>query len=137
MATPAVNPFLMRDCTFVVDSDNYEAHVSQVEFVPTSSVVSWKGLTPTSVFSKTSASTWVCNLSYAQDWATADALSRYLLENEGSEVTAVFTPVSGSGDTITATIQIAPGSIGGAVDTVAVGSVSLGVSGKPALSAVA
>lgn len=136
MATPAVNPFLMRDCTFTVAGDNYEAHVSQVEFVPTSSVVSWKGLTPTSTFSKTTSSTWVCNLAYAQDWATADALSRYLLENEGSSVEVVFTPVSGSGDTITATIQIAPGAIGGAVDTVAVGSVALG-SNKPVLSAAA
>lgn len=136
MATPAVVPFLLRDCTFTVDSDNYEAHVSQVEFVPTSSVVTWKGLTTTSTYSKTTTSTWVCNLSYAQDWETADALSRYLLENEGTSVAAVFTPVSGSGDTISATIEIAPGAIGGTVDTVAVGSVALG-SNKPTLSAVA
>lgn len=137
MAVIAVSPFILRDCTFAVAADNYEAHVSKVEFVPSSSIVTWKGLTSTSVFSKTSSATWVCNLDYAQDWATADALSRYLFENEGDEIVVVFTPVSGSGDTITATIQIAPGTIGGAVDTVGVGSVSLGVNGKPTLSAAA
>lgn len=135
MATIAVNPFIMRDCLLSVAADNYEAHVSQVEFAPSSSTVTWKGLTPTAVFSFGTASTWVCNLTFAQDWGTASSLSRYLFENEGEEISVSFSPVNG-GPAITATLIVAPGSIGGTVDAVAVSTVALGVKGKPTLGAV-
>lgn len=135
MAQIAVNPFIMKDCTLTVAADSYEAHVSAVELVPSSSTVNWKGLTPAAVFSFGTNATWVANLSFAQDWATANSLSRYLFENEGEEIEAVFEPVAG-GPSVTATLLIAPGSIGGAVDSVAVSTVSLGVKGKPALEAV-
>jgi hypothetical protein len=135
MATPALNPFVLKDCLFQVAADNYEGHVSTVEFVPTSAVQAWKGLTPTAVYSAGTNSTWVCNLGLAQDWQTADSLSRYLFENEGEEVIVRFEPVNG-GLGIDATIIIAPGTIGGAVDTFAVATVSLGVKGKPTLDAI-
>jgi len=135
MAEIAVNPFMMRDCLFNVAADGYKSHVSSVEFVPTSAVATWKGLTPTAVFSFGSNATWVCNLGLAQDWATANALCRYLFENEGDEVAVTFEPVAG-GPSITATLIITPGAIGGAVDAVAVSTVSLGVKGKPTLEAV-
>jgi len=134
MATPAVKPFLMRDCLFQVEEDNYEAHVSQVEFVPSSSVVRFKGLTPTSVHSFGTTAEWVANLTYAQDWNTADSLSEYLHENEGTEIDVTFTPVNG-GRPITATLIVTPGAIGGQVDSVAVASVSL-ASTKPVLGAI-
>ncbi|MEX1079806.1 MAG: hypothetical protein WED09_11935 [Homoserinimonas sp.] len=135
MAAIAVNPFIMKDCLLTVALDSYEAHVSAVEFVPSASPVTWKGLTPTSVFSFGTNATWACNLSFAQDWETADSLSRYLFENEGDEIEVVFEPVSG-GSSVTATLLITPGSIGGAVDSVAVSTVTLGVKGKPALEAI-
>lgn len=136
MAQIAASPFMMRDCTLSVAADSYEAHVSAVEFVPSSSVVNWKGLTPTAVHSFPTSATWVCNMSFAQDWATANSLSRYLFENEGDEIVVVFEPVAG-GPSVTATIFITPGSIGGQVDSVAVSTVSAGVKGKPVLEAVA
>lgn len=136
MAQIAVNPFLMRDCLFSVATDSYEKHVSAVEFVPSSSVVNWKGLTPAAVFSFGTPATWTCNLSFAQDWATANSLSRYLFEHEGDEIAVVFEPVAG-GPSITATLIVAPGSIGGAVDAVAVATVTLGCKAKPVLEAVA
>lgn len=134
MATPVVNPFIMRDCLFQVDADNYEAHVSQVEFVPSSSVVRFKGLTPTSNHAFGTASDWLCNLTYAQDWNTADSLSEYLHEHEGESIDVTFEPVNG-GRSITATIIAMPGTIGGSVDAVATASVSLG-STKPALGEI-
>ena len=130
MAAISVQPFIMRDCTFSVATDSYEAHVSQVEFTPTSSIVTFKGLAPTAVFNFGSSATWVCTLAYAQDWSTANSLSRYLHENEGEEIAVVFEPVAG-GPTISATLIVTPGAIGGTVDAVAVASVSLGVQGKP------
>lgn len=136
MATIAVNPFILNDVTLTVESDNYEAHVSSVTFTPSSSVVNWKGLTPTAVFSFGTNATWTCDLEYAQDWSTANALSRYLFEHEGDEIDVTFEPVAG-GPAITATLIVTPGAIGGAVDAVATATVSLGVKGKPTLAPVA
>lgn len=136
MAAIAVNPFMMRDCLLTVAADSYEKHVSAVEFVPGDNApVTWKGLTPAAVFSFGKSSTWTCNLSFAQDWATANSLSRYLFENEGEEIVVVFEPVSG-GPSATATLIVVPGSIGGQVDSVAVSTVTLGCKAKPALEAV-
>lgn len=130
-----VNPFILKDCLFQVADDNYEAHVSQVEFTPTSSPVTWKGLTPSAVFTFGTNATWVCALAFAQDWNTANSLSRYLFTNEGNEVVVTFEPVAG-GPAVTATLIVTPGAIGGTIDSVAVSTVSLAVKGKPALEAI-
>lgn len=135
MVAIAVNPFIMRDCTFTVAADNYEAHLSGVEFVPTTPSVQFKGLTPASVHNFPGSSTWLANLAFAQDWSTADSLSRYLHEHEGEKVEVVFAPKNG-GPSITATISVVPGSIGGQVDQVAAATVSCPVDGKPVLAPV-
>ncbi|MDZ5145335.1 hypothetical protein [Microbacterium testaceum] len=137
MANIAVQPIILNDVALTVAADNYEAHVSEVSFTPSSSTVNWKGLTPASVFSFGTSSTWTATLAYAQDWSTTNSLSRYLFENEGKSVTMTFKPkkpATGTAPTWTATVIVAPGSIGGAVDTVATASVTLGVQGKPALA---
>lgn len=136
MASPAVKPIVLNDIDFVVEADNYEAHVSKVEFIPTSSLVKWKGLTPASVFNFPTAAEWALGLDYAQDWDTPDSLSEYLYENEGQTKEVTFKPRKAGARPWTATVIITPGAIGGAVDTVAVGSVTLGVQGKPTRAAV-
>lgn len=135
MADITVAPFMLKDVDLKIGSDNYEAHVSQVEFVPSSSTVTWKGLTPTSVHSYGTTATWTCNLTFAQDWTTANSLSRYLHTNEGTEISVEFAPVTG-GAKFTATLIVTPGSIGGQVDGVATATVTLGVKGKPAYTGV-
>ncbi len=130
MAQIAVSPFVLKDSTLMIALDNYEAHVSSVEFVPAASTVSWKGLTPSSVYTDVGSATWSCNLSFAQDWTTPNSLSRYLFENEGTAVECEFFPASG-GAGFAATLVLTPGSIGGSVDSVAIATVSLGVQGRP------
>jgi hypothetical protein len=137
MAVITVSPIILTDVVFTVVADSYESSVSRVEFVPSSSPVVWKGLTPTSVFQFGTASTWVLNLDFAQDWATTSSLSKYLFDNEGTQKAVTFKPkkpATGTAPTWGATVFIVPGSIGGAVDSVAVSSVTLGVIGKPALT---
>lgn len=136
MPTIAVKPFQLSDCLLTVESDNYEAHVSTVEFVPSSTSAQFKGLTPAAVFTFAGSPTWLCNLTFAQDWATPDSLSRYLFENVGEEIDVTFEPIKG-GPAITAKLIAQPGSIGGAVDAVAVSTVALGVVGAPTLEPVA
>lgn len=132
MATIALEPVVLTDCEFLVEADDYTGHVSRVEFVPTVPTFSWKGLTPTAVFNKAGASTWVANVDGAQDWKTPKSLSRYLLAHEGESKVVKFKPKKGAGlPAFTATLTIVPGPIGGAVDTVGVFTVSMPCSGKP------
>lgn len=138
MANIAVQPIILTDVTLTVGTDNYEASVSQVQFDPTSNVVRWKGMTPSSNFAFPTTPEWTCTLAYAQDWATTNSLSAYLLANAGKAITVKFKPkkpASGTAPTVTATLLIAPGTIGGQIDQVATASVTLGVSGQPSIAA--
>jgi hypothetical protein len=130
MTTIAVAPFVLKDCKFKVDADNYEGHTSGVEFVPTASSVEWQGLTPTASFTDVATAKWKCNVDLAQDWETTDSLSRYLHEHEGEAVDVEFEPIAG-GTGWGATIVITPGSVGGKSGAVATSTVSLGVRGRP------
>lgn len=133
MATIAVKPFVLKDVLFTVDADNYEAHVSQVQFDPSSSVQTWQGLTPDASFTDVTTATWLAALAFAQDWETPDSLSIYLYEHEGEEVPVTFKPRSGVGPSFSVTLVISPGSIGGTVNSFATATVSLGCKGKPQL----
>ncbi len=137
MATIAVAPFVLKDVLFTVGADNYEQHVSSVKFEPQTNVVTWQGLTPAANFSDTTAPTWTCTLTYAQDWTTTNSLAQYLLANSGQQKTVVFKPQGATtGKPIfTATVIITPGPMGGDVNTVQVGQVTLGVVGTPAKTA--
>lgn len=133
MTTIDVKPFVLKDVMLTVDADNYEAHVSQVQFTPNSSIQTWQGLTPTSAHTDATVATWQAQLAYAQDWETTDSLSLYLHANEGEEVDVVFKPRSGSGPTVTATLIVTPGAIGGTVNQFATATVTLGCKGKPTI----
>jgi len=124
MATVAVKPFVLRDVTLLIGEDNYEAHVSEVTFTPTVSQVSWTGLANNTVTSQTTA-TWTVTLGYAQDWNTADSLSQYLHDAEGTTVAVEFVPGDDQGS-FDANVTLAPGSIGGTAGAFATSTVTLG-----------
>lgn len=129
-------PFLMGNATITIGGTDYAGQVSAAVFTPTSSIVTWKGLDPDAVFTFPTNATWTLDLTYAQDFTTDATLAMYLLEHEGETIEdVVFAPIAG-GRSFTADITIAPGSIGGAVDTVAEGTVSLG-STRPVPSVLA
>lgn len=132
MVAVPVLPFVLKDVTLQIDTDNYEANVSQVQFDPTAQQQTWKGLTPSAVFTDQSSPTWTCTLAYAQDWATAGSLSQYLDAHVGEIKHVTFVPDVNTGQgTFEADIIISPGPIGGTVDAFGVGTVTLGVQGKP------
>ena len=124
-------PFLLRDIMLTLGDNDYQAHVDSVQLTPSNSTVTWQGLTPSASFSAQTTSTWTADLSGVQDHETADSLSSYLFDHEGEEVAAVFAPRNGVGRSYTATLILAPGAIGGGVNTVAGFQVSLGCKGKP------
>lgn len=126
-------PFILGAATLTLGGDAYEGQVSGAVFTPSASVTTWTAIT-SATHSFTSPATWVLDLSYAQDWNFADALSRYLHENEGDVVAAVFEPVDG-GPAVSANVTITPGAIGGDSTAVATGTIQLG-STKPVVAAV-
>lgn len=130
------NPIIsLAEATLSIDGDAFEGQISAATFTPTSSAITWTAING-QTYTAQSPATWVLDLTFAQDWAFADALSRYLHENEGETVAAIFEPVDG-GPAVTANIVITPGAIGGTAAAVAESTVSLGVSGKPVVAAVA
>jgi hypothetical protein len=132
MAQVTVTPIVLKNVLFTVDVDDYAAHVSKVEFVPTPSNATWKGLSPAAVFNGSGLSTWVCNIDGAQDWATVKSLSRYLFAHEGESKTVKFQPqVGATSPAFTATLTIVPCTIGGGVDTVPTFTVTMQCAGKP------
>ena len=138
MAQIAAEVYVLKDALLKVDADNYEKHVSSVTFTPNTSQLNWQSITPSGAFSDSTSPTWTCAISYAQDWKTANSLSQYLLANSGESKTVVFYPLGdGIGmPTFTATLKIVPGPIGGDVNTVQVGTVTMGVVGAPELGTV-
>lgn len=137
MAQIAIKPIILNDVDLLLGADNYEAHVSKVQFDPTTPTVQWKGMTPAAIQNLVGTPTWMCNLDYAQDHETALALAQWLQANAGVPTVVKFKPkkpASGTAPLYTATIVPVPGPIGGALDSVAVGSVSCPVNGQPVRS---
>lgn len=130
----AFSPIYMTDAVLSLGATEFQAEVSSAMFTPNAANATWKGLTPGAVHTHTSLATWTLDITLAQDYDEAASLARYLLENEGSEITAQLTPrkAGGTGKGYQATVIVTPATIGGAVDSFATGSVSLGVKGKPA-----
>lgn len=133
MVAIASAPFVLKDAVLTIDADSYEAHVSSVLFTPSSSTVTWQGITPSATFTDSTTPTWTCTIAYAQDWTTPNSLSQYLMDNAGAKKTVVFKPLGATtGDpTFTVEVFIAPGPVGGPVNTVQTGSVTLGCNGAP------
>ena len=140
MAQIAVKPYVLRDCTLNIkdgatDIGDFELHVSKVEITPNVSVQVFKGLSPVAVYQDIAPVEWTAALDYAQDWETANSWSQYSLANVGKKVTMKFAPKKGAGlKSITVTVTLLPGGIGGSVGSFATGSVALPVDGQPVLA---
>ena len=133
--TPA--PLYLKDVTLSVDGDTYEKAISSATITATVPTATFKGLSDDAVYTQAGAASWMVDLVYLQDWDSADSLSAYLFNNQGAEVTLLFTPASASSGTFSCTVVIVPGSIGGAVDSFATTTVSLPVIGQPTFTPAA
>lgn len=128
-------PIILGKSAITIDGDAFEGQIGGAVFTPSTSQVAFTAIN-SDTYNFVTPSTWTLDLTLAQDWAFADALSRFLHEHEGEVVPVVFEPVDGQPGA-TANVTITPGSIGAPdVTTVASSTVSLG-STKPVLGAVA
>lgn len=132
MAILDLQPLVLKDVEAVIGDDDFRKALSKVELVPSSSSTSWTGLGG-NTHTDGSTATWVCNMTYVQDWDSEKSLSKYLYENEGKTETFEFRPRSGVGPTFAVDVVITPGAIGGAVNAFSETSVALGCNGRPVL----
>lgn len=138
MAEIDVRPFIMRNAIIQLGTDDFAAAVSTASIAPSSGTTDFKGLKPHAVFTFPQATTYVLDMTYAQDWSVDTGLSWYLWTHKGETVPFTLNPddttgiTPGVGSTSWAgTVALAPGMVGGDVDAVAVASVSLGIVGEP------
>lgn len=132
MAAIVPTPLFLKNATVKFGAtDTYEAAVRDIKFTPTTSVVTTRAMTPTAIYQDVEIASWTVEMTFLQDWAVG-SLGRYLMTNEGTAVTLIFTPISG-GVTVTATVTVSPGAIGGAVGEYAESTITL-PSSKPVLA---
>ena len=133
MVNIAPVPIILNDMVLQIAADNYEASVSKAQLDPTTPTTTWRGLTPAAIYQLAGTPVWALSLDYAQDHVTANSLSQYLQTNAGQQKTVMLKPKkpSTTGPTYTIDVIIVPGPIGGQVDTIAVGSVTLPAIGQP------
>lgn len=127
-----VNAAFFPAGTLLIATDGYKAAVTSAELVPT---------TPTEVLRDigggvtviSGAPEWTLNLNFAQDLKTTNSLSQYLIANQGTKKTIVYTPqTGGKGFTITALILAAK--VGGAGGSVAKADITLPCDGQPVIA---
>lgn len=126
MAKIAAVPVLFK-APVSIGTDEYTAHLSQAQWDPTQPTSTWTDLDgKTTNFGGSSA--WVLNLAGAQDWATVNSLSHFLIEHEGEEITVSFDVPGGTwaGTAIAAAV-----SIGGTINTPAAFTKALQGVGTP------
>ena len=130
MTAIANKPYVFKDGTVKLGTDNYESAVSSFTLTPTSSTLTFNAITPAGAFSDNTTPTWVAAIGYAQDWETPNSLSQYLMDHAGETQTLVFEPKAG-GVKFTQDVILVPGPIGGAGNTIQEATVNLGVVGQP------
>jgi hypothetical protein len=133
MAIIEVKPFIMRNAIVSFGSDDFAKAVSSATLTPAGGTTPFKGLKPSAVFTFPQSVTWTLDLEFAQDWSAETSLSRYLFEHQGETIDATLNADDQTAGTTSwdITVAIAPGAVGGPVDSVATATVSLGVVGAP------
>lgn len=138
MAVISLTPTVLKDALFTLDGNDYSGHVNNVTFTPTSTTITFKGLTPESVYTDVTNATYGVAITYAQDSETEDSLTNLLFDKEGETVELVYAASKSTGATkYTAQVKLVPGVIGGAGDSYLTSTVTLGISGRPVKGTIA
>ncbi|RNL58974.1 hypothetical protein [Arthrobacter oryzae] len=127
------NPLFLKSASISVSGVEYADLITNVVFTPTTPTLTHKGISG-KVATSVGATEWSVTFDYAQSFDTAGSLALRLFNDEGKKVPAIFKPEgAASAATITATVTLLPGTMGGAVDAAATSSVTLPIDGKPTI----
>lgn len=117
-----------------IEEDDYTAGVSSFALVPTTPTATHTDIGG-GVQSFAGAAAWQAQITFAQDWITADSLSHKAIEWAGVKKTLTYTPTTGAAP-VTITVVFQPAQIGGAQGAVATATLSLGCDGQPVFGTV-
>lgn len=132
MAQINVAPVVFKNYGLKIATDNYEKHVNEVTLTPTTPTAVFKGAAAGQVSTDAGTTEWELTLGYAQDWATTNSLSAYLLSNTGTKKSIDFYPLAtGTGPKFVVSALIVPGDIGGKVDEMGMATVTLKIDNQP------
>lgn len=115
--------------TIKIGSDNYTKGVDSFALVPTTPTAQHTDIGG-GVQSLTGVTTWVCQMSFAQDWASVGSLSKKSIEWAGQTKTIVFTPQTGA-EIVTVDVVFQPSQIGGQAGGISKATLNLGINGQP------
>lgn len=135
MAQIGVAPKAVKNLRLKVGTDNYEKHVSSIDWTPKSSTIQWAGGTPDAVFTDTSPEVWTANVTFIQDFETVDSFANFLLDHAGETAVVEYKPDADGDFGISATLTLGSPKIGGKVGTYNESTVAMG-STKPERIAV-
>ena len=118
--------------TILIGTDGYKAAIESAVLTPT---------TPTEVIrdigggitNVAGAPEWDLTLSIMQDLKTTNSHTQYLITNQGTKKTIVYTPLA-TGKSFTVTVLIIAGAVGGPAKAIAKSSVKLLVDGQPTIA---
>ena len=127
-----VNAAFFPAGTLLIGTDGYKAAITSAVLTPT---------TPTEIIrdigggitAVSGAPEWALGLNFMQDLKTLNSLSQYLIANQGTKKTVVYTPQSGGkGFTISALMLAA--AVGGAANAAAKSDITLPCDGQPTIA---
>ena len=118
--------------TILIGSDGYKAAIESAVLTPTTPTEKFRDIGG-GIQTVSGPPEWDLAITLAQDLKTASSLSQYLITNQGTKKTIVFTPqATGKGFTVTA--LIIAGAVGGAANALAKASVTLPCDGQPTIA---
>lgn len=118
VAHPILKPYVLKTASVKfavvagVDTDDFSAQLSAIKLTPTTPTGTWVGITG-NVQQDQGKATWTAQFGAIQDLDTTGFL-RWLLANEGKKAVVTAILATGGG-TITTTVTLAAGEIGGEV----------------------
>lgn len=115
--------------TIKIGTDNYTKGVDSFALVPTTPKATHTDIGG-GVQSLVGTPTWVLQMSFAQDWASAGSLSKKSIEWAGQVKTIEFTPQTGA-EVVTVEVVFEPSQIGGPSGGINKATLNLGVNGQP------
>lgn len=131
MAQIGVAPIILKNIVVTLGGNSFEKAVTQCQLTPTAQIQSWKGGTPDAIFTDMGAPTWVCDMTFGQDWSTVGALAQYLLKTYGSVVPFTFKPIGDGVFTAAGQMRLAVPPVGGSIDAWLNATVQHGIVGQP------
>lgn len=105
-----------KDIRVQVGTDNYEKHVSDINWPGNQTAQTWRGGTPDAVAVDIAEGDQACNITFVQAWDDPDSFCRFMFEHAGETVTINYKPHADDDFEVSAQVTLLRPQIGGRVN---------------------